>query len=351
MLYLQIPLLAVLLAGGDNEDAFQEPISLQANYISYLYNHSWARSWGSVWLGEMQIQGWESNSGSITFLQPWAKSNFSNKEMKIVEKLVHVAHVQLLYNLRNHASEWKLEYPFEIQITGGCELHPEGHMVGFSQLAYEGSEVLSFQNSSWVPSLKGGTRGQQIGKVLNQRIVANKMTHRMISNTCPRFLLGLLDAGKADLQRQVKPEAWLSTRPNPGPDHLLLVCHVSGFYPKPISVMWMRGEQAQQGSQLSDILRNADGTWYLQVFLDVEATKTSGLSCRVTHSSLEGQDIILYLDHPNSKGWIILAVMLPLLLLLTGLAFWLKKRWTHCEPPSTLLPLERFQRSRDSTHT
>lgn len=57
----------------------------------------------------------------------------------------------------------------------------------------------------------------------------------------------------------------------------------------------MRGEQVQQRTQQSGILPNADGTWYLQVFLEVEATETSGLYCRVRHSSLGGQDIILYL--------------------------------------------------------
>ena len=58
--------------------------------------------------------------------------------------------------------------------------------------------------------------------------------------------------------------------------------------------MWMRGEQEQQGPQRSDVLPNADGTLYLWVFLDVEASEASGLSCRVRHSSLGGQDIILY---------------------------------------------------------
>ena len=58
--------------------------------------------------------------------------------------------------------------------------------------------------------------------------------------------------------------------------------------------MWMRGEQEQQGTQRSDVLPNADGTWYLRVSLDVEASEASGLSCRVRHSSLGGQDIILY---------------------------------------------------------
>ena len=58
--------------------------------------------------------------------------------------------------------------------------------------------------------------------------------------------------------------------------------------------MWMRVEQEQQGTQRSDVLPNPDGTSYLRVSLDVEASEASGLSCRVRHSSLGGQDIILY---------------------------------------------------------
>lgn len=91
-----------------------------------------------------------------------------------------------------------------------------------------------------------------------------------------------------------KPVAWLSRGPNPVPGHLQLVCHVSGFYPKPVWVMWMRGDQEQQGTRRSDILPNADETWYLQATLDVEAGEAAGLACRVKHSSLEGQDILLY---------------------------------------------------------
>ncbi|XP_036900573.1 T-cell surface glycoprotein CD1a-like [Sturnira hondurensis] len=294
MLFLQISLLAVLLGGGDNENAFQDQIFRVISTLS-LHNRSWTQIWGCGWLGELQIKSWKRNSGGFISLRPWSNGNFSKKEVKEIEDFFEWNHNEFLNLLHNHASEWMLEYPFEVQVIGSCELHSGEIKTDFWCIAYQGSELLSLQNSSWVPSLEGGTRAQQICKVLNQFIVFNEMLHLMINTTCPRFLLGLLDAGKADLQRKVKPEAWLSTGPSAGPHHLLLVCHVSGFYPKPISVMWMRGEQAQQGSQQSDILPNADGTWYLQICLDVEATETAGLSCRVTHSSLEGQDIILYL--------------------------------------------------------
>ncbi|XP_008563657.1 PREDICTED: T-cell surface glycoprotein CD1a-like, partial [Galeopterus variegatus] len=139
--------------------------------------------------------------------------------------------------------------PFEMQVTIGCELHPGWVSVGFLRGAYQGSDFMSFQNNSWLPSPKGGSSAQLVCRALNQYQVYKEIVQTLLSDTCPRFILGLLDAGKADLQRQVRPEAWLSSGPSPGPGRLLLVCHVSGFYPKPVWVMWMRGEQEQPGTQ------------------------------------------------------------------------------------------------------
>nr|XP_035925692.1 T-cell surface glycoprotein CD1a-like isoform X4 [Halichoerus grypus] len=230
--------------------------------------------------------------------------------------------------------------PFQVQLAKGCKLHTGEASEEFVRIAYQGADLVSFQNMTWWPSPKGGSRAQQVCKLFNQDHVTNEETHIFFSDSCPRFLLSLLDAGKEDLQRQERPEAWLSTGPSPGPGHLLLVCHISGFHPKPVWVMWMRGEKEQQGTQRGDVLPHADGTWYLQTSLDVKASEAAGLSCRVRHSSLGGQDMVLHWEQPHSVGLDFLAVIVPLVLLAV-LALWLWKRWkTHWRPQCTGFHLE-----------
>ena len=68
--------------------------------------------------------------------------------------------------------------------------------------------------------------------------------------------------------------------------------------------MWMRGDQEQRGSRRGDVLPHADDTWYLRVTLDVAAGQAAGLSCRVKHSSLGGQDIIIHWGEKEpGPGW------------------------------------------------
>uniref|UniRef100_A0A4X1VWY6 MHC class I-like antigen recognition-like domain-containing protein n=1 Tax=Sus scrofa TaxID=9823 RepID=A0A4X1VWY6_PIG len=212
MLFLQLPLFLVFLPGGDNED---ESISFKLIAISLFYNHSCTQNLGSSWLGEFQMQVWDSRFGTFVYLWPLSKGNFSNEELMELQKLFHLYFIRLAHVFHNHVIQWKLK----------C-----------------------------------------------------------------------------------KPEAWLSLGRSLGPGHLMLFCHISGFYPKPI---W-------QGTQRSDILPN------LRISLDVAAGEVSGLSYWVKHSSLGGQDIILYWH--SSVGWIFLAVIVSLVLL-TGLAFWHRKCW------------------------
>lgn len=123
-----------------------------------------------------------------------------------------------------------------------------------------------------------------------------------------------------------KPVAWLSSVPSSAHGHRQLVCHVSGFYPKPVWVMWMRGDQEQQGTHRGDFLPNADETWYLQATLDVEAGEEAGLACRVKHSSLGGQDIILYWDARQAPVGLIVFIVLIMLVVVGAVVYYIWRR-------------------------
>uniref|UniRef100_A0A8C3WV92 CD1b molecule n=1 Tax=Catagonus wagneri TaxID=51154 RepID=A0A8C3WV92_9CETA len=329
MLRLPLLLLAVMIPGGDNEDGIQGPTSYHVIQISTFANSTWAQNQGSGWLDDLQIHGWDSDSGTAIFLKPWSKGNFSDEEVTEIVDLFRVYLTGFIHEVQDQVGKFQLEYPFVIQGRAGCELHPGKAISSTLRGALGGLDFVSIRNNSCVPAPEGGSKAQQFCALITQYKGICDIIETLLSKTCPRYLLGVLDAGKAELQRQVKPEAWLSSGPTPGPGRLLLVCHVSGFYPKPVWVMWMRGEREQPGTRRGDILPNADWTWYLRVTLEVAAGEASGLSCRVKHSSLGGRDIILYWGHPTSIILIALAIIVPSLILLICLALWYWRRWSY----------------------
>ncbi|XP_077607866.1 T-cell surface glycoprotein CD1b-like isoform X2 [Crocuta crocuta] len=329
MLLLQLLLPVVFSPGGGGEEAFQGPTSYQVIQISSFANSSWARNQGSGWLGDLQIHSWDSDMGRAIFLKPWSKGNFSEEEVARLEEIFQVYLNGFILEVQDHAHEFQMEYPFEIQGIAGCRLLPGGGTVSFLRGALGGLDFLSLKNYSCVPAPEGGSRARRICALIHQYEGIRDIAAKLLFETCPQYLLGVLDAGKAELQRQVRPEAWLSSGPSPGPGRLLLVCHVSGFHPKPVWVMWMRGEQEQPGTRRGDVLPHADETWYLRVTLDVAAREAAGLSCRVRHSSLGGQDMVLYWGTPISIGLLSLAVIVPLLILLTVSTFCFLRRRSY----------------------
>uniref|UniRef100_A0A8C9P136 Ig-like domain-containing protein n=1 Tax=Spermophilus dauricus TaxID=99837 RepID=A0A8C9P136_SPEDA len=323
MLLLLLVLLAVLFSGGDNQEGKQQPkvvqrvcwkagclaqvhldseappspvsrpTSFHVMQTSSFANSTWTLNRGSGWLEDLQIHGWDSDTGTAIFLKPWSKGNLTDEEVTELEEIFRVYFFGITREVQERISDLQLEYPFEFQGIAGCELQSGGAIGSFLNGAIKGLDFLSINTTCW-PSPSGGSRAQKVCELIaNYKGIFDTIEH-LLYKTCPRFLLSVLEAGKVDLQRQVKPKTWLSSGPSPEPGHVLLVCHVSGFYPKHVWVMWMRGQQEQQGTQQGDFLPNADGTWNLRTTLEVAAGEAAGLACRVKHSSLGGQDLVLY---------------------------------------------------------
>ena len=111
--------------------------------------------------------------------------------------LISSLSLPISYNLQS-----LLPDPFQVQLVKGCVLPFGEAPAGFFWIAYQGSDLMSFQNTSWWPSPKGGRRTEEVCTLFNRFYVVNEIIHTLFSDTCPQFLLGLLDAGKAYLKRQ-----------------------------------------------------------------------------------------------------------------------------------------------------
>ncbi|XP_045640444.1 antigen-presenting glycoprotein CD1d [Ursus americanus] len=304
---------------------------LQCLQVSVFANRSWARTDGLARLEDLQAYGWSNDSDAIRFLKPWARGSFSQRQWDWLQGILAVYRNSFTRDVQELVKMLRLDYPFEIQVSAGCELRAGNISESFFHAAFQGGEIMSFQGAYWVPAPDAPDWAGRATQALNQDQGTRKTLQSLLNDTCPQFARDLLEAGKSELEKQVKPEAWLSTGPSPGPSRLLLVCHVSGFHPKPVWVMWMRGEQEQRATQEGDVLPHADETWYLQVTLDVAAREAAGLSCRVRHSSLGGQDIIIHWEGSHSS-WLIPVALLGSLLMIGCigcLALWYRKRRSY----------------------
>uniref|UniRef100_A0A4W2HPW3 Antigen-presenting glycoprotein CD1d-like n=1 Tax=Bos indicus x Bos taurus TaxID=30522 RepID=A0A4W2HPW3_BOBOX len=313
----------------------QTPFSFHGLQISSLANSSWTRTDCLGWLGELQPYTWRNESDTIRFLKPWSRGTFSDQQWEQLQHTFQVYRSSFTKVLWEFVKRLHAELPLEIQGSAGCELLQGNTSESFLRAAFQGRDVLSFQGMSWVSAPDAPPWVQEVCKVINLDQGTKETVHWLLHDICPELVRGLLQTGKSELEKQVKPEAWLSSGPSPGPGRLLLVCHVSGFYPKPVRVMWMRDEQEEPGTRQGDVMPNADSTWYLRVTLDVAAGEAAGLSCQVKHSSLGDQDIILYWDGNHvSRGLIVILVLLVFVLLFVGgLVFWFRKHRRYQDIP------------------
>uniref|UniRef100_A0A674IT89 Ig-like domain-containing protein n=1 Tax=Terrapene triunguis TaxID=2587831 RepID=A0A674IT89_9SAUR len=66
-----------------------------------------------------------------------------------------------------------------------------------------------------------------------------------------------------------------------------LSCKVSGFYPRDITVTWLKnGESKQQDTYSEGILPSGDGTYQTWVTMEIDPKIKAHYSCHVEHESL-----------------------------------------------------------------
>ncbi|XP_032927073.1 T-cell surface glycoprotein CD1b-3-like [Catharus ustulatus] len=186
--------------------------------------------------------------------------------------------------------------PFVVQCTAGCVLYPNRTSQAFCirGLQWPGFPQLDTENVTW--TLSQDTKlSRYVQSFLQNYTALNELVEILFNDTCADELEVILQYGKPALERQELPVATVFAR-TPSLDQLLLVCHVTGFYPRPISVAWLRdGQEVPPGPALntSTILPNADLTYQLRSVLAVVPHDGHSYVCRVRHQSLGTRSLLI----------------------------------------------------------
>uniref|UniRef100_A0A8C0G5T5 Ig-like domain-containing protein n=1 Tax=Chelonoidis abingdonii TaxID=106734 RepID=A0A8C0G5T5_CHEAB len=233
---------------------------------------------GTALLGDLETHSLDCRPCKFRFLQPWAQQGLTPKEWQDLEGLIY-----------RYLSD-----PFVTQFSIGCELHPNDTLRRFCDAGMNSEDFLSFDtdNGKWV-TRRGDKLTLKAQESLNyNRVVAITLQFHL-RTMCVNTLKSFVQHGNESLARQV-PEAQAESSPLPHP--VSLVSEVTGFYPRPVRVAWLQdGEEVVLGWWLnsSEILPNADLTYQLRSSLAVEPGAGHSYACRVQHSSLGGQSLLI----------------------------------------------------------
>ncbi|NXK00766.1 CD1B1 protein, partial [Corythaixoides concolor] len=233
---------------------------------------------------------------SILYHHSWVYPALPAAEWDNLQNLFRIYLHNFVLSLSGDVRQYQAPYPFVFQCATGCDLYPNGSYTKFYRLAYNGNDFLSFDvdNSRWERQQESELAAQVERKFSTFAGFSATLQH-LLNVTCVDHMKKFIMYGQSALERQETPVATVFAR-TPSPAQLLLVCHVTGFYPRPISVAWLRdGQEVPPGPMLntSAILPNADLTYQLRSVLAVAPHDGHSYACRVRHRSLGTRSLLI----------------------------------------------------------
>ncbi|XP_044839724.1 antigen-presenting glycoprotein CD1d-like [Mauremys mutica] len=273
-----------------------------------FHNASSMDMWAMALLGDLETHSLACSTCEIHFLQPWARQGLTPKQWQDLELLIHRYLADFFRLVNKVVQDGGGGYPFVTQVSFSCELHPNGTSRRLCDAAVDGQDFISFDmdTGKWVTR-----QGDKLGSYVQDLISRDKSMSTLFPflqrTVCVYGIDTFAQHGRESLERQERPVAVVFARAPPPagpPAPVLLVCRVTGFYPRPVRVAWLQdGEEVVPGWWLnsSGILPNADLTYQLRSSLAVEPGAGHSYACRVQHSSLGGQSLLIPWE--RSRPW------------------------------------------------
>ncbi|NXX86983.1 CD1D protein, partial [Urocolius indicus] len=263
---------------------------------SIFQNTTLVETEGLGLLEDIELGSLDKHTWAIHFCQPWVRPALPRSDWDTIQNMIKIYLQQFNHLINEGAMQKDVPYPFVAQCVAGCTIFPNRTSHAFAYVGYNGQDFLSFNmdNYTWLPS-QDTDLSRYVRDVLHNYTAFTELVEVLFNDTCVDDMEVLLHYGMAALERQELPVATVFAR-TLSPAQLLLICHVTGFYPRPISVAWLRdGQEVPPGPALntSAILPNADLTYQLRSVLAVAPRDGHSYACRVRHRSLGTRSLLV----------------------------------------------------------
>ncbi|XP_038022336.1 antigen-presenting glycoprotein CD1d-like isoform X1 [Anas platyrhynchos] len=324
---MQFPcLLLFILPGMWADPEGSQKLHLFQTFIFYNSNFVDLSAWAT--LEDIIIAALQNYTREIIYLQPWVSPALPADEWENLQNLFRIYVYNYIQILQDKARLYQIPYPFVLQCKTGCELYPNGSSTKFYHLAYNAHSFLSFDvDSSHWKRWQENELAVHIEQEFNSFTDFSATLQLLLNSTCIDHMKRFIEYGRAALERREPPVATVFAHMR-DPAQLLLVCHVTGFYPRPISVAWLRdGQEVSPGPGLntSTILPNADLTYQLRSTLIVAPDDGHTYACRVRHCSLGTRSLLI----PWGSSKVALGIGVAVVVLLTVAAACIATVWYY----------------------
>ncbi|XP_068961097.1 class I histocompatibility antigen, Gogo-OKO alpha chain-like isoform X4 [Petaurus breviceps papuanus] len=214
-----------------------------------------------------------------------------------------------------------------LQRMYGCEVTPELRFRhGFYQYAYDGRDYLALDTETYtwtaaVPPAVNTKRKWEADRSWTER---DKV---YLEEECVMWVKKYLEMDKETLQRADPPSARVTRHAAPHGE-VTLRCRAQDFYPKEISLTWLReGQEQLQDMESIETRLGGDGTFQKWAAVGVTPGQEGEYTCRVQHEGLP-EPLTLQWEPPSPPiGLIVGGIVAGLLLIaiIAGIGVWRKK--------------------------
>ncbi|XP_034277769.1 major histocompatibility complex class I-related gene protein-like [Pantherophis guttatus] len=130
----------------------------------------------------------------------------------------------------------------------------------------------------------------------------------------------LLNPGNSDFAVSTEPPVGKVTHKVVDDSLEVLICQAFGFYPKEIQTIWTRdGEACKYGTLHRNVAPNSDGTYYVQLSIEIDPKERDCFRCHLEHESLQEPLVLSFKKETGGVRWIVFGIVATVGIVILGL--------------------------------